>query len=316
MTYTNISVVIPLYNKELELPRTIESIVAQTVRPLEVIVVNDGSTDNSLQIAYDLQRKYVSELNVVVLDQPNGGVSNARNTGISAAAGDVIAFIDADDEWEAHFIAEIQALAIRFPQASCYTTNYQKFDHGHYINPKIRFGRDVSDCTLMPDFFAIAARGDLPFVMSSFAIQTKVIRQLGGFVEGEPMGEDQDVFAKVALTQLIAYSPKVLLFYYLDANNRACRLNHPKEECGFSIRLKQQVQTGDCPQAVRQAVLAYTATHLIHLARDNVKGGQYQAAKQLLADHRCRFLRLKRISCYVRLYIHLLKDQFLSKRHA
>lgn len=89
-----ISVVVPVYNKSLYLAECIESIISQTYRNLEIILVNDGSSDNSLDIC-----KMYEQLDerVIVVDKPNAGVSSARNAGLEIATGDYIGFVDADD---------------------------------------------------------------------------------------------------------------------------------------------------------------------------------------------------------------------------
>src|ERR1700689_5366317 len=88
---TKISVVIPAYNAEPHLRATLESVLAQTVQPYEIIVVNDGSTDRTEQIALS----YVPRIRYI--KQENQGLAGARNTGIHAAVGEWIALLDSDD---------------------------------------------------------------------------------------------------------------------------------------------------------------------------------------------------------------------------
>lgn len=94
-----ISVVIPMYNASGTIVRVLDSVKNQTLKcNYEVLVVNDGSKDNSQSVV----EKYISEndsLNVILINQVNGGVSTARNTGLRASTGDYIAFLDSDDEW-------------------------------------------------------------------------------------------------------------------------------------------------------------------------------------------------------------------------
>ncbi len=89
-----ISVVIPVYNVEKYLERCIESVVNQTYNNLEIIIVNDGSTDASLEVANRMKAKYPK---LIIIDQENSGVSSTRNAGMKAANGDYIAFLDSDD---------------------------------------------------------------------------------------------------------------------------------------------------------------------------------------------------------------------------
>lgn len=96
-----VTIIIPCYNGEKYLKESIDSALNQTYKNIEVIVVNDGSTDNSLNIIYS----YKSQ--VVLVNQNNEGLSAARNSGINKSTGDLIAFLDADDFWEPTFIEKL-----------------------------------------------------------------------------------------------------------------------------------------------------------------------------------------------------------------
>lgn len=103
---TLVSIVVPVYNMEHYLSQCIESIIAQTHRALEIIIVNDGSSDRSLDIAHDLARK---DSRIVVIDKPNGGVSSARNEGIERMQGSYVTFVDADDSIHPTYIENLLA---------------------------------------------------------------------------------------------------------------------------------------------------------------------------------------------------------------
>lgn len=103
---TLVSIVIPVYNMEHYLSQCIDSVIAQTYRALEIIIINDGSSDRSLDIAYDLARK---DQRIVVIDKPNGGVSSARNEGIERMQGSYVTFVDADDSIHPTYIENLLA---------------------------------------------------------------------------------------------------------------------------------------------------------------------------------------------------------------
>ena len=89
-----ISIIVPVYNVSEYLPRCLDSLINQTYKNIEIILVNDGSTDNSLEIC----KKYAEkDLRIKVIDKENGGISSARNTGIAEASGEWIGFVDSDD---------------------------------------------------------------------------------------------------------------------------------------------------------------------------------------------------------------------------
>lgn len=105
---TKISIIVPVFNVEKYLDRCIKSIYAQTLKDYEIILVNDGSKDNSLALC----RKYAeSDKRITVIDKENGGAGSARNAGLNVAKGDYIAFPDADDWFEPNMYEELYALA-------------------------------------------------------------------------------------------------------------------------------------------------------------------------------------------------------------
>ena len=89
-----ISIIMPIYNCEKYLKRSIESVLNQTYKNLELILINDGSTDNSLKVCREYERK---DDRVQVIDKKNGGVSSSRNAGFKIATGEYVTFVDADD---------------------------------------------------------------------------------------------------------------------------------------------------------------------------------------------------------------------------
>lgn len=103
-TAPNVSLIIPVYNVEHYLPKCLESIAAQTLKGFEVILVDDGSTDRSLEILRAFARRFPD---THVIHQENGGVSNARNIGIQAARGEFIAFMDSDDYYQPQFLEDM-----------------------------------------------------------------------------------------------------------------------------------------------------------------------------------------------------------------
>ena len=106
-----ISVVVPVYNVEKYIDRCLNSIINQTYRKLEIIIVNDGSTDNSRKIIDKFSKM---DSRIIVIDKNNGGLSEARNVGINAATGDYITFIDSDDFVSYDYIEYLYSLIEKY----------------------------------------------------------------------------------------------------------------------------------------------------------------------------------------------------------
>lgn len=113
------SVVISLYNKAHTIERTLQSVLKQTFTNFEVIIVNDGSTDNGVEII----QKYTSDFRIHIVNQENQGVSAARNRGIKESKFDYIAFLDGDDEWNPDFLLKVKEAIKKYPDAGFYGTS-------------------------------------------------------------------------------------------------------------------------------------------------------------------------------------------------
>ena len=114
-----ISVVIPLYNKEKSIAHTLKCVLNQTYRDFEVVVVDDGSKDNSAAVVEQFEDKRIR-----LVRQKNGGVSAARNRGIAEARGEYVAFLDADDVWKQNHLESITNLIHQFPKSKAWATCY------------------------------------------------------------------------------------------------------------------------------------------------------------------------------------------------
>lgn len=208
------SVVIPVYNKEHYIRHTLESVLAQTIDDFEIIVVNDGSTDQSLR---EISRVISDKITVV--NQENQGVSVARNTGIAHAKGDYIAFLDADDEWREHYLETIDKLTVNYPQSAIYVTAYcvnmgeGKYHYSSTIDPS-------EGCL---ESYWMTFRYTYDFVWTSATVIRKdTILRAGGFRRGEKIGQDLDLWTRVArINPRVAYSSEICVNYNRKAEANA-----------------------------------------------------------------------------------------------
>lgn len=211
------SVVIPLFNKSQHIQKAVNSVLNQTFPDFEIIVVNDGSTDKSLSIV-----EQIKDERVKIINQPNSGVSTARNNGVKASKYDYIAFLDADDWWDEHFLEEMKVLIEKYPDAGIYGSKYDI----------VKFGRVRKDDVGLPDSFTdgfidylktYAIRYFMPICSSAVVIKKSVFEELKGFKPQLKFGEDFDLWVRVALKYKVAYKNKSLAYFNqdVDIKNRA-----------------------------------------------------------------------------------------------
>jgi len=283
MNRIEFSVVIPLYNKVDSVKKTLESICSQRYKATEIIVIDDGSTDGSAEKVKQLNIPHLK-----IVQQFNQGVSAARNLGVSLARFPYIAFLDADDQWTPFFLAEMRHLILRFPQQEFFASHYQKvIEQGIYIDPKLAIKNVSPAGVILDNYFAVASRGDLPFMISSCVITSRFFDELGGFPVGEAMGEDQELFSRVALQSQIVFSPLVLLLYHTDSENRACDRHIPRQMLPFAARLLKKALTEPIDAKTKRDILRYCAAHVCYLAKLNIRAGNFMIAKRLLKTDIC-----------------------------
>lgn len=230
------SIVIPLYNKENYIKETLQSVIQQSFTDFEVIIVNDGSTDRSVLFA-----QKINDPRIKIIEQENGGVSKARNTGIQSATSEYIAFLDADDLWKSNFLEEIHCLIIENPNASLFGTAYvlQK-ENGNERSINIKGLPKNFKKGMVPCFFKVMASGDNFVWTSAICIRKRVFLEKNiWFPVGEKYGEDQYVWATVAIGHQVAYSIKECAIYKIEAENNTVKdTNNAMEPHGsfFMIR--------------------------------------------------------------------------------
>ena len=115
----SISIIIPLYNKEKHIVRVLNSVMNQTFKNFEVIVVDDGSTDNGA-----LKVQTYPDKRIHLIRKPNGGVSSARNWGLKYVNADLIFYLDGDDELEPNALSVLYSLYEKYPQCDIFTGNF------------------------------------------------------------------------------------------------------------------------------------------------------------------------------------------------
>lgn len=205
-----ISVVMPLYNKEREVARAIRSVLAQTFSEFELLVVDDGSSDGGSVIV-----TACGDPRIRMVRQENAGVSAARNRGITEARADLIAFLDADDEWLPEFLETILRLRENFPGCRVYATRYFLCYAGHEERAAVvKMDEPGFQEGLLTNYFQVASHSDPPLWSSAVAVDKAAILDTGGFPVGVIAGEDLLTWARLVARFDIAYCTTPLARFY------------------------------------------------------------------------------------------------------
>jgi len=208
LTAPRISVVIPAYNAAPYIGAAIESVIGQTYKDLEIIVVDDGSVDNTADVVqtYDSKIKYVR--------QENQGVSSARNHGIRVAQGELIAFLDADDVWfpeklelQTQFLSAHEEAALVFGDLELVADG--QVVEPSYLALKKHPWWSKPDGVLAKDAFANLLEENVVST-STTLVSSRALRQVGTFDEDLPTAEDLDLWLRVAARFPIGCVPRVM----------------------------------------------------------------------------------------------------------
>jgi len=195
-----ISIIIPVYNAEKFISETIESVIAQTYQDWEIIAVDDGSTDKTPEILKEYEKKLSKKLRVIT--QKNSGVSIARNTGIAAAKGEYIAFLDHDDLWMPEKLEkQIKLLDSNKELGLVYSDSYMIDESGN-LKKDTFINSIMSKNILQSKVFRGNIFNEL-FCVDFIPLLTTIVRKdvfdkVGMFNPKYKISEDYDLFLKIA----------------------------------------------------------------------------------------------------------------------
>lgn len=213
------SIIIPLYNKELNIGVTLQSVISQTYNDFEILIVNDGSTDESVAIV-----KTFMDTRIRIIQKENGGVSSARNSGIKEAKFNYIAFLDADDVWEPNYLEEMRNLVLSYPKAAILGCNFDYYENGKYKQRDNGLPSDFRN--IVTNYFEIGKRFSL-FWTSAVIVQKEKVEEVGCFDERISMGEDLDLWFRMVLNfQSAVFYNIVLAHYNLNDPSSAMKKKH------------------------------------------------------------------------------------------
>lgn len=208
-----ISVIIPVYNAEKTIQETILSVLNQTFQDFEIIVINDGSQDKTLERLEAIQNNRIQ-----VYSYPNSGQAASRNRGIQQSKGEFIAFLDADDLWTSDKL-EAQFLALKdHPTAAV------AYSWTHYIDEKSNIIRRGSQLNLTGNVYPHLLVTNLLENGSNPLIRRQALIEVGGFEETLPPAEDWDLYLRLAVRYPFVAVPKAQILYRVYPNSMSSNI--------------------------------------------------------------------------------------------
>lgn len=297
------SVVIPLYNKEKHIRRSIESVLNQNYKNFELIIINDGSSDNSGKIVEQYQDSRIKYFN-----QKNQGVSVARNTGISKSSSDFIAFLDADDEWKNDFLSKILELIKKYPENLVFSTSIFSSTKNKVLKktnfttlPKFPWDGEIRNLfkTIVYDY--------PPVTSSSVCIHKKVFITVGGFPEGIKRGEDIDTWIRIFLKYPIIFSSETKVIIHKDEEGGSEKISGLDKKNSFVIEeLEKKIELNLIPShlvldAYKLISKLYYWEILIYIEEK-----KFSIALKKIFNKRMKYLPQDRFKLFIKLLINVI----------
>lgn len=212
------TVIIPLYNKEKYISNAIKSILNQTFTDFEVLIVNDCSTDNSIQIATEFESEKIR----IIQHEKNKGLAATRNTGIKNAKANYVAFLDADDLWKPHFLEKIFNLIQNFSEARIFGTNYEEIWNETIKMPHNNSDSLPKDFVGYLNFFKINIKQGI-YNHGSVCIHKDVYEKAGYYNENIQLSQDLDFNIRANYHFKLAYDASVQMSYFMQTDNQLTR---------------------------------------------------------------------------------------------
>jgi glycosyltransferase involved in cell wall biosynthesis len=275
------SIVIPLYNKAPYVEGAIASVLAQTVQDFEIIVLDDGSTDGGADLV-----AAIGDSRVRLFRQPNAGVSATRNRAISMAAGQWVAFLDADDWHHPQYLQSLDTAQTLYPDVDVLAAQYIPVRGATGVWPPAWHLPETPVTSeiieLIEDVPGRWMKGPT-FTTSSVCIRTSRLQQMQPcFAVGECHGEDLDLWFRVGEKSLVAWVKRPLVAYRVSVEG-SLSLTNPKFELPpFLHRIRARALSGAMTEAQARSALKMVADQQISMARDALASGQRMEAVRLL----------------------------------
>lgn len=219
------SIVIPVFNKEKFVAKTLKSVLAQTFSDFEIIVVNDGSTDES-----EASIAEIKDERIRYFSKQNEGVAVARNFGIEKASTDFICFLDADDYWYPDFLETMHRYSWKLPEQKVFAAAIEIETQNKVLKAQYSISKN-SDFGIV-NFFE-ASQKECVLWTSSICIHKSVFAKVGEFDTNIKHGEDTELWIRIGLHFPVVFIHKILARYIYDAQSVSRKQNYFFEKYTF-----------------------------------------------------------------------------------
>ena len=230
------SVVMPIYNKGPHIGRAIRSVLNQSFEDFELILVNDASTDNSLE---EIEKVVDPRIRLFHREVPGPGGYAARNLGIREAYAEWVAFLDADDEWYPQHLEEYLKIISKFPAVGMLSCGYRIEDRSYGdVNPYFKQYHQFGDHIIPKRVFLeqFAKNSFIQFTSCS-CIKRSLLEAIGGFPDGI-VTKAGDIYTWIMCalnTDVIAWSAHLGAIYHQDSENMVTKTNYPSPDSLMSL---------------------------------------------------------------------------------
>lgn len=300
------SVVLPVYNSAPTIRTSVESILNQTLGDFEIVIVDDGSTDATPKIlaGFDDPR-------IRLLHQTNNGVSAARNRGIENSRFPFICFLDADDIWYVDHLATLAEMIRTYPNEVMFATCHGiLMNNGSYVDPNSVLDGIKDDMFMVNNMFRVI--GPEILNTNSICIASSAFEATGMFEVGATVGEDTDMWFRMAAYYNLVLSKKVTTLYRRTYST-ATRLQSIDFDWPFETRHDALMSDPMISIEKKQDLLRVIDTYRISKARHYLLGGERQAARDALNS--IRRPRTVRKELTITALCFLIPHSILSRVH-
>ncbi len=272
------SVIIPAYNAERFIDIAIRSVLMQSYSDFELIIVDDGSSDGTQE-----KIKHYTDSRIRYVYKENGGVSSARNKGISVSKAEYICFLDADDEWKNNHLEVMASLIEKFDQCGMFITGYDiRLNNGQIVHKSKALLRDMPTEQLASDNgFELILKYGYFFNTNTICCKKEVFDKAGLFECGVKNGEDDDMWFRILSYYSLAVTKEPTTIY--DRSN--CGATRTRLDIYIPVfyrRMDSLLKLPDIPNDRKESIISLAEQNKLSRARKYILTGDKREAKKLV----------------------------------